>query len=435
MVILLHSESGDALALGLRLQTEGHDVGLFLNKEAAQQAGRNLIYHVEDFVSATDKADLIIFDHVTKGSLADLLRRDGHLVLGAGKFQDVIELDRIKAIEIMRAAGVTIPETEFFEDASFERAIEFVEQDGGRWVFKACDNIATDKTYVSDDADSMLEYLEHLDETIEEDENKRPKFLLQRVVDGVEVSTERWYGEGRPIYALDNSTFEEKKFLAGGLGPACGCAGNIVLPHAFFDPGRLRRQTIDRVDRLAAAHGVTGPIDLNTIVAPDGRAYFLEVTARFGYDALQAFVQLWDMPIGETLMAIAEGTDPAVAFRAPIGAAIRVSVPPYPTGDPKNARGERVVDSILDDPQIWPGDVMLDEQERLIIGGIDAVAYVVAGIGETSDSSLATCYRWLKTARLPDRQYRNDLAETLPKRLRDLERIGMLRAWSRRRAA
>jgi len=434
VIVLIHSESGDGLALGLRLQNEGHEVGLFVNKEAAQQAGRGLIYRVEDFITAVDKADLILFDHVTKGSLADLLRSEGHLVLGAGKFQDVMELDRIKAIDIMRAAGVAIPETEVFEDASFERAIAFVERDGGRWVFKACDNIATDKTYVSDDADSMLEYLEHLDETIEEDENKRPQFLLQRVVDGIEVSTERWYGEGRPIYALDNSTFEEKKFLAGGLGPSCGCGGNIVLPHAFFDPGRLRRQTIDRLDRLAAAHGVTGPLDLNTIVAPDGRAYFLEVTARFGYDALQAFVQLWDMPIGETLIAIAEGTDPAIALRDAVGAAIRVSVPPYPTGDPKNCRGERVVDPILDDPQLWPGDVMLDEQERLVLGGVDGVAYIVAGIGGTAESALGMCYRWLAQARLPDRQYRNDLAETLPKRLRDLQRIGYLTERSRRAA-
>src|SRR5207249_2076381 len=91
---------------------------------------------------------------------------------------------------------------------------------------------------------------------------KYPAFVLQRFIEGIEVSVERWYSHGHPVPSLDNATFEEKKFLAGNLGPAVGCMGNVVLTPTPL----LVQRTIAHLDRWALAHHVTGPIDLNTIV-------------------------------------------------------------------------------------------------------------------------------------------------------------------------
>ena len=48
MRILIDSVGGDGLALGLRLQAEGHDVVIAIRKTEAQRAGEGLIEHVDD---------------------------------------------------------------------------------------------------------------------------------------------------------------------------------------------------------------------------------------------------------------------------------------------------------------------------------------------------------------------------------------------------
>jgi phosphoribosylamine-glycine ligase len=420
--VLIHSKSGDALSLGLRMQAEGHAVWLATTTPDAARVGDGLIVKVSDPVAvAREKADLVIFDMVGHGGLADSLRDDGVSVLGAGVFEDEIELRRLYAMETFRAAGLRIPPTEFFPDADLERAIRFVEKHAGRWVFKPSGNLGTDKTFLAEDAEDMVDYLEHLGSGAASEDAKLPPFLLQRFVKGAEISTERWYAQGRPIPALDNCTLEEKKFLAGNLGPAVGCAGNVVLPGADL---RLVRETVVRLDRLAAEHEVCGPIDLNAIVAEDDhKPYILEATARFGYDALQAFVALWRMPIAETLQALAEGEEPQVILAPGVSAAVRVSIPPYPHGDATKARGAPIVDDVLDDRDVWVGDVMLDDEERVVCSGADAVVYIRTARAPTIRDAYEKIYRVLKESRLPDRQYRPDLME------RAVDRYSQLRAW------
>lgn len=417
--VLLDSVAGDGLAIALALQREGHAVVMAIQEHGSERVGDGLVKKIEDPLPfAQTTADLVVVDMVGRGSIADTLVDDGVPVVGAGRFQDELELYRLTSMETFRAAGLRVPVYEPFPDAAITRAIRFVERAGGRWVFKPSGNLGTDKTFLAEDAEEMVDYLDHLAET----EEKIPPFLLQEFVDGAEVSTERWYAQGRPIPALDNSTLEEKKFLAGNLGPAVGCAGNVVFPAS--DP-RLLADTVTRIDRLAAEHEVSGPIDLNAIVArADRRPYILEATPRFGYDAIQAFLTLWRMPIGETLQAIAEGEEPDVRLAAGVAAAIRVSVPPYPAGDAKVAKGCPVVDDILDQDAYWPLDVMLDDDGQLVITGSDATAYVVTGRGPTIGAAYAAAYARLKDSRLPDRQYRVDLVEQAVSRYQRLRQWG-----------
>ena len=423
MNILVDSVAGDGLAIALALQREGHTVWMAIEHPDSSRVGNGLVAKVEDPIDvAREKADLVVVDMVGRGSIADMLVDDGVPVIGAGRFQDQLELYRIFAMDVFRAAGLRVPPYEVFPDADVERAIRFVEKNASeRWVFKPSGNLGTDKTFLADDADEMVDYLEHLAEAVPSEGDRFPPFLLQQFVKGAEVSTERWYARGNPIPALDNATLECKKFLAGDLGPAVGCAGNVVFPgaHPF-----LIRETVRHMDRLAAEHEVSGPIDLNAIVT-GGKAYILEATPRFGFDAIQAFLYLWDMPIADTFQAIAEGETPEVRFRPGVSAAIRVSVPPYPNHDCKAARGCPVVDDILDDPMSWPMDVMLDEHDRLSITGADATAYVITANGPDAAEAYRGCYARLANSRLPDRQYRTDLREMTAKRMTTLASMGI----------
>lgn len=413
MNILIDSKQGDALGLGLAMQREGHDVVIAVEKTEAQLAGEGLLEHVPDGAHyAREEADLVIFDMVGNGGRADAYRSLGIPTFGAGHALDQIELDRIFGLRTFKALGLTIPETKIFDPPDFDAAMQFVEQDGDRWVFKPCGNLGTDKTFLAEDAEEMVEYIEHLRDGAKNDDVKFPAFVLQRFVKGIEVSIERWYSHGQPIPELDNITFEEKKFLAGNLGPAVGCMGNVVFPPLPW----LVQATVAHLDRYAAAHRISSPIDLNAIVDDQGTPHILEATARFGYDALWAFLRKWHMPYADTFLALAEGDESLTVVLDPrMAAAVRVSVPPYPGGDPTKSRGLPIVDDLLDDDDIWPGDVMEEEDGDLVVAGVDGVVAIYTSLGTSIDSAYDAIYDRLEDSRIPDRQYRVDLRDRVSK--------------------
>src|SRR2546426_6921367 len=284
--ILLHSLAGDALGLALRLQREGHDVQVAIIREDSGRVGDGLVEKVDDPIAAAQHADFVLFDQVGHGSTADLLRQSEIPVFGAGRAMDLLELDRIKAMDVFRGLGLAVPPYEVFQPDEVERALAYIEKRGVKLVFKPSGNVATDKTFIAEDAEEMIEYVEHAVEQMRGEESGMPPFLLQDFVDGAEVSTERFYANGLPVPALDNSTIEAKKMPAGDVGPAVGCAGNVVVaPHPALISG-----TVAKIDRYAAIHRITGPLDLNAIVDKRTRKpLVIECTARFGYNALEAF--------------------------------------------------------------------------------------------------------------------------------------------------
>jgi phosphoribosylamine--glycine ligase len=427
--IVVHSFQGDGVPLALRLQDEGHQVGLFARDPKYRPLAEGLIAHVDDFELAADKADLIVFDMVGHGTLADQLRSRGKRVIGASKIQDLLELDRVRGMELVMAAGCAVPETFSFDAGDFAGAIAFVEENPDRYVFKANANIGSDKTHVAADPDEMIGYLRHLDETIDKEEHRRPPFILQAVVEGTEISTERWYAAGRPMSALDNSTFELKKFLTGdgtsaGLGPTVGCAGNVVIPH---HDRALLAQTVACLDRIAAQHRISGPLDLNAIVDAETKIpMILEVTARFGYDAIQTFSSLWSLPMGASFHMMTEGRDPAIHLIGPIAAGVRVTLPPYPHEDCSSLHGTPILDALLDHEEIWPADIALTPDEQLVAAGVDGLLAVVTGTGRTVSSACDSVYATLAGWRTSELQYRTDLDTVVRSRLRNVQRAGYL---------
>src|SRR5581483_10364453 len=65
--------------------------------------------------------------------------------------------------------------------------------------------------------------------------------IVQRRVKGIEVSTEGWWN-GK-AWINFNHTFEEKRFMAGDLGPNTGCMGNVVVSRGR---NKLTRSKIGR---------------------------------------------------------------------------------------------------------------------------------------------------------------------------------------------
>ena len=130
-------------------------------------------------------------------------------------------------------------------------------------------------------------------------------FILQEFIKGTEVSVEGWF-DGSEFWLL-NSTLEDKKFMNDNRGPNTGCSGNLVLLIKSTD--RIYREGLEKSKSILQQLGYRGMIDLNTIVTED-KAYGLEWTPRFGYDASATLCRMYAGDYGEMLGAVASGQQP-----------------------------------------------------------------------------------------------------------------------------
>lgn len=426
MKFLIVSNHGDFAGGALRLMEEGNEVSLLIQEDEAKDTLQGLVPQVRSLPEGLRRGpDVIVFDMVRNGNLADRIRKTGHTVIGASAFQDKIELDRMFGMDLAKRQGIKVPEYTKFGRAQWKQAAEFAKKNKKPYVLKPLGNANVELTYVAQDAEDMARFLEWASTTgkIQQD------FILQEKVDGIELSTEVWFSNGTPVFP-PNGTMEEKKFMAGNVGPNTGCQGSVVWPYPSSEP-RIVQQTIKKLYPALRAMQYTGCLDINTIVSDDGRAYFLEFTARFGYSAIYALAEILRDDLGKVLHDCAQGTLKKMDVRNEFGMAIRLTVPPYPLESHSESHGPVVRES-KDKPvrnvplgHSWLLDVKKgDRQEDLVTAGIDGAILEVTSRGETLEDAKATLYERVKEVDLPDVQYRDDIGDRPSEQLEKLVQLG-----------
>ena len=420
MKIMLASPQGDGPWFALRMLRDGHDVS-WTTPTKYQNSLAGLLPPPVDSITSPESYDLIVFDCAHSGAAADRMK-ESTPVIGSSAFAEKLEEDRRFGIEFMEKAGIPVPPWEPFN--SVDKAISWLEETKKRCVFKPTGDIE-DKTttYVSKSSDDMIKYLEIL--------TKRApikEFILQEFVEGTEVSTEGWFN-GEKFYAF-NHTLEEKKFMAGGIGPNTGCAGNLVWmptrPNPLFERG------LRRAEECLRGTGFVGPVDLNTIVT-DGEIFGLEWTPRFGYEGTCNFICLLPCDWAEFMHTIATGGEPQIAASTwPFAATVRVTVPPYPSKSNPAKNGGIPVHGIDLDKlnQFYISDVRIKEgtEDELEVNGADCVIGAPVGCSESIHGAFQECQEAIDNLRVPDLQYRNDLEQCITKRYELLRKHGWLRS-------
>ena len=407
--------------LAMRLMREGHKVKFYVHDPQSRDVGRGLIPRVSSF--RPEWADVCVFDMVKHGPVADGLYRRGFKVLGAGRFADIIELDRMVGHKIMQSVGIAIPETHEFSKRQFKEARELVSKSKEeQWFYKPSGNADAGFTFGARARDEMLRMLDWY-------EREPPdKFIIQKKVEGTEVSLEGWFDGTRFVYPF-NSTIEDKKFLAGDLGPATGCMANLVW--AYDDPQpTLVLKTLWRLAPVLAKVNYCGPIDLNMVIDSQGVPHGLEWSARFGYDAIHALSMLVTGDFGKQLEDFANGRLDAFNARRDLYAlTIRVSVPPFPNFEfASHAKGLPLDPAILVDPnRIFIGDVMLD-RGKPVVAGSDAGVMVVGETGTEIGVLRDQVLDRIKSLKIPNAQYRTDPVSRAEKVLASMRAHGYLPA-------
>lgn len=416
MKILMISKNGDGFGLAQKLWEEGHEVRIWVQSEGFDFVLQNMVEQVSSWrPSASNWADLVISDMVGFGRLATALEQFGVLHLGFNPIADMMELDRAKQMELFRRFQIDIPITEEFENPNAAKAILDDWAESG-YVIKPSGNLNTGQTFVVRDAD-IFDWA--LDQFAGDQD-----LIVQRLISGVEISTEGWFNGSSWIEPF-NHTFESKRFLNGDVGPNTGCMGNVVW--AIDKPEKDRFvQILKRLTPFLKAADYRGPIDLNTMANADG-VFALELTPRFGYDAIEALYTLFEQnQLGEMLSELANGTlSELPVARAEFGIAVRLSVPPYPHRKAdKRDRGMPI--KFPDSPaNFFLTDVYLNN-DMFLWAASDGVLAKVTARAKSIKEARARVYKLVRSVRAQGLQYRTDIGLDLDKKISQLENWGYL---------
>jgi len=295
------------------MQKEGTEVKVYLHNSRYRKNYNNIIPKVglKDLKRAVKKAELIIFD-ITRvnektrqdiallkmfgvpkksptvfGPVADEMKAMGKKVIGASTWTEKIEMDRKLGADIAKKIGLKDPET--VEFSSLKEGVKFLKMEGRKdlWVFKPENNLDLDMTYVEkfhgELADKIAnEYRQRLG-------TDKVEFILQKRVEGVEISSELWWNGKDAVHF--NHTLEDKRLMNFNLGPAIGSQSNTVWIKK--DENGLLVKELKRLIPYLKRANYVGPVDINAIISKkDHKPYFLEFSPRFGYDAIYCLLTL-----------------------------------------------------------------------------------------------------------------------------------------------
>lgn len=425
MRFLIYSQSGDGLGLAKWLQDiDGHEVYFYCKEEHFRECGKGIVEHVGSLKAGLAKSpEAIIFDMSGNGEAADALKVEGYPVIGAGKFNDLIEHDRSFGMDLCKQVGISVPEFKVFKKSELAKAISFIEESGKAYVLKPDNNLALDLTYVSKDADDLIKYLGWC----EEQKLLKGDFLLQEKVEGVEISTEVWFSHGKPLDGA-NGTMEVKKFMAGNLGPATGCESSIVWPYKSLGTP-IVSATIAKLFPILEKMQYTGPLDINAIVSEDGVVNFLEFTPRLGYSAIYGLIPILRDNLGDFLMEVAIGEAKKVEMEEQICTSLTVSIPPYPLDSGKEynhkAYGQTENKRVVGVPEgyFFPYDLKKEKDEYRTAGRLGLVGYL-SYPAESLQGLKDTMYERIKELEIPDIQYRTDGVDRVEEDMPKLKQYG-----------
>jgi phosphoribosylamine--glycine ligase len=403
---LFVSEIGCIGDLAFVVKNEGHQVRYCIGDKHEKNVSDGFVDKVDDWEKHTDWADVIVFDDIGFGAVAEKLRKEGKKVVGGTPLSDKLEYDRDLAQEELRKVGInTLPCWDF---SSFDEAIKFVKSNPGRYVVKPNGKAQDDKvlSFVGQEEDG-LDLVNMLERYKTGWGSKIRSFQLQKFVAGVEVAIGAFFN-GQEFYLPACINFEHKRMFNDEIGPTTGEMGTSVF---WAGPNRLYNETLKKFEKRLAEIGFIGYFDINCIVNSRG-IYPLEITPRFGYPTINIQMEGVASRWSDLLYALANRQPFQIKTNKGYQVGVVIAVPPYPYDDPD------VFEKFSDDAVIifkkqplngiHHCDVhVVDGDWR--IAGSSGYVLVVTGSGPTMVDAQKETYNRIKNIILPNMFYRTDI--------------------------
>jgi phosphoribosylamine--glycine ligase len=398
--------SGD---LALTLIKEGHEVKMYIKAKSDSDVYNGFVEKVSEWASWVDWCDIVIFDHVGFGEIADKLRKRQKKVIGGSTYTDRLEIEREFGQNEMRNHGINVLPSWTF--SNYDEALEFIKNNPSRYVFKPNGNTPSSGKgllFLGEDEDGK-DLFEMLSQNKDVWQKKAPVFHLQRYVSGVEVAVGAFFN-GHDFILPINVNFEHKRIFPGDIGSFTGDMGALMF---WNPPNVLFHETLQKMLPALQESGYIGYIDINCIV--NGRGiYPLEFTARFGYPTIFAQLEAISMPIGELFQKLVSAEPFEVKVRRGFQIAVEVYIPTYFT---KN-KDKEAVEIYRDLPVLFKKannqdgvhiqDVKLEDGSWRIAGESGSVL-VVTGSGNTVEEARRQAYARIQNIMIQNMFYRGDI--------------------------
>ncbi len=406
LFVSLESLSGD---LAWQLSKEGHKVKAYIKAKTDVEVYTGFIDRVDSWEEHKDWAEVIVFDDVGFGQIADRLRKQGKLVIGGSVYTDKLEIDREFGQAEMKNHGVNILPSWQFSD--YDEAINFIKNNPARYVFKPSGNTPSGGKGLlflgqEDDGRDLIELLEQNKDVWRK---KCPVFLLQKFINGVEIAVGAFFNGQDFIYPI-NVNFEHKRIYPGNIGPFAGEMGTLMY---WSSPNNLFKATLEKMLPALKQSGYIGYVDINCIV--NGRGiYPLEFTTRFGYPTIHIQLEGIITPVGEWLYRLANGENFELKTKRGFQVGVRILVESYFSKEddsdivnlyhdlaitfknPLNLEGVHIED-VKNDKGIWR------------VAGVSGCLLVITGCGTTVADARHQVYHRLKNIIIPNMFYRTDI--------------------------
>lgn len=433
MRIALSSYSGTGAWWALRLMAEGHKVDYFLSKPEFEEVLSGLIpkpkllsldhrRHLGGYGYPSYKGyDLSLFDLTGRPKQAESSRSSAPTI-GDGEFEHLLEDDREFGIRCMEECGIEVPPYQRFDNPSGAKA--YIRSKDRKLVYKPFSiggqGQDPDTTYIGKSAEDLLAVIDHLFI-----ESKRAPFILQDFVEGVEASCEGHFN-GTDFFLLVSQP-EEKKLMNDNKGPNTGCSGNLVF--TVKESSRLYEESLKKAVPLLRSAGFRGILDLNFIISGE-KLYALEWNPRFGYLCCPTIAHMYGSGYADVLHAIASGGTPQARWKWEYGAAVTMSIPPYPTEIrvPK-AKGVPIKgidpEDITQLQEYFLYDVKMNGKGLVTSGNYGYIGAPTAG-GQTPAQAFEKVKHRIEKLQIPNLQYRTDIEKKSTEKYAYLERNSWL---------
>ena len=256
LFVSYESLSGD---LAWQVQKEGNEVKVFIEAEDDKDVYEGFLTKVDEWQSHVDWADVLVFDDVGRGKVADALRKKGKLVVGGSEYTDRLEEDREFGQQEMKDSGMLVLHHWDFSD--FDEAVRFIRTNPGRYVFKPSGTVSSASKGIlflgeEDDGRDLIEVLEQ-NKILWAKKIKR--FQLQKRAIGVEVGVGAFFDGEDFLYPV-NINFEHKRLFPGDIGPYTGEMGTLMF---WAGPNEIFKSTLLKIKDKLKQSGYRGIIDIS----------------------------------------------------------------------------------------------------------------------------------------------------------------------------
>ena len=388
------------------IKQEGNEVKFCVQSATEKDVGDGFVDKVDEWESHVAWADVIVFDDIGFGKVAEKLRSEGKKVVGGSSYTDRLENEREFGQQELEKAGVSVLSSWNFSD--FDEAIKFVQENPGRYVIKPSGRAQNEKEllFVGQEADGndVINVLAHYKKRWS---NKIRIFQLQKFSSGVEVAVGAFFN-GKEFVHQINTNFEHKRLFPDNIGPSTGEMGTLGW---WSERNKIFEQTLEKMKPRLAESGYVGYIDINCIANGTG-IYPLEFTSRFGYPTIALHIEGVTSKWGQFLYSLASGEDVHLKTKQGFQICVVIAVPPFPFNDEKTFRKFSEDATILFKKPDFAG-VHLGEVKRegddWRIAGKSGYTLVVTGSGDTTEDARAIAYKRVSNIMIPNMFYRTDI--------------------------